>query len=78
MPLLLLTHDPQQSPGITRAGDVLRARKMGGVPFERAWTEATSSAPPEDLNTLRWARDVLHDAYEDRGPGPLSSVLVES
>jgi len=70
-------HDPQQSPGITRAASVLRKRKRQGAAFDVAWGDALAHVDKGDLAALTWARDVLQDAYENRSGGPLSNLMME-
>lgn len=64
------------SPGITIAGRVLRQRKRTGATFESAWQDALRDVPPDDRRMLTWAQDTLRDAYENRGHGPVDSLLV--
>lgn len=71
------THNPERSPGITRAATVLAQRKRAGVPFDSAWEDAMRQAAAGDRRVLTWARDALRDAYEDRSGGPLASAAVE-
>ena len=70
-------HNPERSPGIARAAGVLAQGKRAGVPFDSAWEDAMREASKEDCAALTWARDVLHDAYENRSGGPLASAAVE-
>ncbi len=70
-------HEPERSPGITRAASVLAQRKREGVPFDSAWEDAVREVAGSERRVMTWARDALRDAYENRSGGPLASAAAE-
>lgn len=70
-------NDPRPSPGITQAATRLAQHKRDRTTFDAAWEDVMADVDKSDRMVLRWAKEALRDAYEDRSGGPLASAAVE-